>query len=263
MSIFAPGSSAGLSMPPRPRPRSRWLIRALAWGVAGLMLAAVLWRFPLVRLTRLDTTADVASGFDPRAEAARFWSADLEPALAAAADARETLALISRDPNEACRSHGRSVGLSRSCLYLVRGRGTIVEVGPTECRVTLDGGPGEAVVLATGLVFGSAVRDITGTIDPASRTDSRDLAELSNEINHLVHRKVIVPLTAAATVGGTIDFVACGQVQGKLPAGRPWKLLPLRAVVTSAAPPADATPPAVAPDRAAPASPAAVEGNGT
>ena len=254
-------------MPPRPRPRSHWLIRALAWGVAGLVLAAVLWRFPLVRLKRLDTTAAVASGFDPRAEAARFWSADLEPAFTAAADVRETLARISRDPSEACRAVGRSVGLSRSCLYLVRGRGTIVEVGPAECRVTLDGDPGEAVVLATGLVFGSAVRDITGTIDPASRTDSRDLAELSNEINHLVHRKVIVPLTAAATVGGTIEFVACGQVQGKLPAGRPWKLLPLRALVTSAAPASDATPPAVAPDRAgsdraAPVSPAAVEGDG-
>lgn len=218
----------------RPRPRSRWLGRGLAWGVAGLMLAAVLWRFPLVRLKRLDATAAEASSFDPRAEAARFWTADLEPALTAATDARETLAVIRRDPGEACRTLGRTVGLSRNCLYLVRGRGTIVDIRSAECRVTLDGDPGEAVVLATGLVFGPAVRDITGTVDHASRTDSRELAELSNEINRLVHRKVIEPLTAAATVGSTIEFVACGQVPGKLPTGRPWKLLPLRTVVTSA-----------------------------
>ena len=156
MSIFAPGSSAGWSMPPRPRPRSHWLIRALTWGVAGLVLAAVLWRFPLVRLKRLDTTAAVASGFDPRSEAARFWSADLEPAFTGAADVRETLARISRDPSEACRAVGRSVGLSRSCLYLVRGRGTIVEVGPAACRVTLDGDPDAA---GTPLLGGTLVPD--------------------------------------------------------------------------------------------------------
>jgi len=143
------------------------------------------------------------------------------------------MAAIRRDATEACRSLGRSVGLSRSCLYLVRGQGTIAEVGPSGCRVILDGDAGEAL-LATGLVFGTAIRDITGTVDPASRTDSRELATAASEINRLVQERVIAPLASEAKAGGRIEFVACGQVQGTLPQGKPWKLTPVRITLQEA-----------------------------
>jgi len=110
----------------------RWLV------VAALMAAigGLLWRYPLVRIRRLSDAAAVAA-FDPRAFAERFWADDLTPALATAGDAGVTLAAIRRDGAEACRSLGRSVGLSRTCLYLVRGAGTIVDVETTGCRVSL------------------------------------------------------------------------------------------------------------------------------
>lgn len=200
----------------------RWIVvLALAAAVGGL-----LWSFPLVRIRRLSDTV-TALAFDPRAFAERFWTDDLLPALSAAHAAGDVLAAARRDAAEACRSLGRSVGLSRTCLYLVRGAGTIAAVEPTGCRVVLDGDAGE-VVLATGLVFGTAIRDVTGTVDPASRTDSRELAAAATEINRLVQDRVIAELASRATADARIGFVACGQVQGRLAADTPWKLIPLR-----------------------------------
>lgn len=211
-------------MPVLPSPRSR--LRRLVVAAILASFGGLLWRFPLIRIRPLSEITAVAA-FDPRAFAGRFWADDLTPALAKANDAGEVMAAIRRDGAEACGSPGRSVGLSRTCLYLVRGTGTIVEVGSAGCRVALDGGAGD-VMLATGLVFGTAVRDVTGTVDPASRTDSRELAAAASEINRLVHERVIAPFTTAAKAGGRLEFAACGQVQGVLPADKPWKLIPLR-----------------------------------
>jgi predicted lipoprotein len=220
-----------MAVPPSPRSPIRWLVVAAIMAAVG----GLLWRYPLVRIRRLADSPTVAA-FDSRAFAERFWADDLTPAFAKAGNAGEVMAVIRRDGAEACRSLGRSVGLSRTCLFLVQGAGTIVEVEAAGCRVALDGDAGE-VMLATGLVFGTAVRDVTGTVDPASRTDSRELAAAATEINRLVQDRVIAPLTAAAKAGGRAEFVACGQVQGRLPADKPWKLIPLRASVVAGPPP--------------------------
>jgi predicted lipoprotein len=207
---------------PSSRPFAAWLVRA----VAVALVAGLAWQVPLVRFRRLDEVA-AAEVFDAKAFAERFWAADLEPACGGANDVADVRDAVRRDPATACQTLGRSPGLSRTCLYLVRGSGTIAEVGPTACRVALAGGQGD-VELATGLVFGTAIRDVTGTVDPASRTDSRDLAAAASEINRLAQERAIAPLKAGAAAGRTLEFVACGQVQGLLPADKPWRLIPVR-----------------------------------
>jgi predicted lipoprotein len=214
---------------PSSRPFAAWLVRA----VAVALVAGLAWQVPLVRFRRLDEVA-AAEVFDAKAFAERFWAADLEPACGGANDVADVRDAVRRDPATACQTLGRSPGLSRTCLYLVRGSGTIAEVGPTACRVALAGGQGD-VELATGLVFGTAIRDVTGTVDPASRTDSRDLAAAASEINRLAQERAIAPLKAGAAAGRTLEFVACGQVQGLLPAGKAWKLIPVQITLQQAA----------------------------
>ena len=213
-------------------PSSRPLAGRVAFAIAAAILAGLVWRFPLVRFRRLDQVATVAA-FDPRAYAERFWTDDLVPAFATAKEVDGVVAAVRSDPGAACRSLGRSPGLSRTCLYLVRGSGTISDVGPMGCRVNLTDDAGE-VELLTGLVFGTGVRDVTGTVDPASRTDSRELAAVASEINRLVQERAIAPLKAGAAAGRPIEFVACGQVQGTLPEGKPWKLIPVQVTLQEA-----------------------------
>lgn len=207
--------------------------RLAAWTAAAAGLAGLLWIVPLVRLRPLDA-ATAPAEFDAVAFAERHWREDLLPALAAARPIAAVIPALQADPAAACESFGRSVGLSRSCLYLVRGEGRVVEFSPGVCLVELAAPTEATVALATGLVFGTAVRDITGTVDPAARADSRELAAAATELNRLVQERVIAGLVSQATPGQTIAFVGCGQVQGRLPAGKPWKLIPLEVVVAEA-----------------------------
>ena len=208
-------------------PRSA-IIAALLVGVAALA-----WRFPLIHFSRLDRAveAEASAKFDAAAFAERFWDHDLTPALADAAELADVLPVLRSDPQAACGKWGRSVGLSRSCLYLVRGRGVVSSVENSAVKIILDREKSGDVELATAMVFGSVVRDVTGRIDPAALADSRDLNQAATEINRLVQERVIAKLKDQATEGATVSFVACGQVQGKLVAGKPWKLIPLEVEV--------------------------------
>lgn len=214
-----------------PPPARTLRSRAAAWLAFAVVLAGLLWFVPLVRLRPLDAATDPA-GFDAMAFAEHHWQQDLLPALAAAQPIAEVLPAVQVDPAGACESFGRSVGLSRSCLYLVRGEGRVVELGSGGCLVQLNDPTEATVSLATGLVFGTAVRDVTGTVDPAARADSRDLAAAATELNRLVQQRVIAGFVSQVERGRMIQFVACGQVQARLPAGKPWKLIPLRVVVS-------------------------------
>ncbi len=209
--------------------------RPLQWLSVGVMTALATWWVPLVRIKPLDTAlAPAADAFDAEAFARAFWTRDLEPALATAAPLAGVLEALRDDAASACRTFGRTVGLSRSCLYLVRATGTIESVSPNECRVVLDVPDGDVVTLTTGLVFGTTVRDVTGTVDLASRADSRDLAAVASAINKLVVTGPIAALKGAAAPGVVVDFVACGQVQTAPSAHKPWKLIPLRVTIGAA-----------------------------
>lgn len=216
---------------PLPPPARTILSRTAAWLAFVVVLAGLLWFVPLLRLRPLHVALDPAE-FDAMAFAEHHWQQDLLPALAAARPIAEVLPAVQVDPAGACESFGRSVGLSRSCLYLVRGEGRVVEVGSGGCLVELADPTGATVSLATGPVFGTAVRDVTGTVDPAARADSRDLAAAASELNRLVQERVIAGFVSQVQPGQTIEFVACGQVQARLTAGKPWKLIPLRVVVS-------------------------------
>ncbi len=218
---------------PSSSPSRTFVPRLAAWAAVAVGLAGLLWVVPLVRLRPLDA-ATAPVGFDAVAFAERHWREDLLPAIAEARPIAAVLPALQADPVAACQSLGRSVGLSRSCLYLVRGEGRVVELGRGGCLVQLTEPPGATVSLATGLVFGTAVRDVTGTVDPAARADSRELAAAATELNRLVQERVIAALVSQAAPGQTIEFVACGQVQGRLTTGTPWKLIPLEVVVMEA-----------------------------
>ncbi len=208
--------------------RARATFRGLAtWTAAAVLIAGLLWQFPLVRLRPLDAPSADPQAFDPVGFAERFWSDDLQPALADARPIAAVIAAIKADPAAACQSFGRSVGLSRSCIYLVEATGTVAAASSSECLVELDDPPGLTVALTIGPVFGTVVRDLPGTIDPAARADSRDLAAVATEVNRLVQERVIAGLKSSIAPGQRIECVACGQLQGSLPTDKPWKLIPL------------------------------------
>ena len=199
-------------------------------GVAVLSMAAAMWRFPLVRVSRLDSPdrAGVAVDFDAVAYAQALWDDRLLTVIGEAPDAEAVLAALRTSPAKACSEFGRTVGVNRSCLYALQGRGTIVSVDRNSVGVSLTTASAPDVSISTGLIFGNAVRDAAGLVEASDFADSREFNALSEQLNRLVETRVIVEFKKHAAVGQRIQFAGCAEVKRSWSADTPLAIIPVR-----------------------------------
>jgi len=197
------------------------------------MLAAVgvlAWFFPLFHVvSRESLRAEKEQAVFRAADFVKeFWSAKLTPALVEAADARAVLAVLRESPEQGRTQYGRSVGLGRSSLYFLRGRGAIVSVDSKQIGVSLADATGDAdIVLVTDLLFGNTVRDATGLLSGDDFPNSQQFNEVSTELNRTIELTIIPRLKQQAKVGAVIEFVGCAEVTNLPRDVTPLKVIPL------------------------------------
>jgi predicted lipoprotein len=182
------------------------------------------WFFPLLHVVSLDEwSAKRGEAAESAAEfAAKFWANQLAAARPEAIDAAGLLKALRENPELASEEFGRSVGLSRKYYFFVRGAGRIVSVERSGVGIALDEDGSEAdLLLVRGLVFGNAVRDAAGLLNPSDFKNSQYFNDISNELNHLVEAEVL-PALDQAEVDRAIRFVGCAEVQNR--AGQPLQL---------------------------------------
>jgi predicted lipoprotein len=193
----------------------------------GLFLCGVLfWFFPLFHIIHNETRRAVEpkTTFNAARFAETFWDEKLIPSLAHAPDAATLLSA----PKEIRANYGRTVGISRTKLIILRGSGAIASIDKTGVGVSLVPGSKTAnVLLQTGLIFGNTVRDATELLDVGTFPDSRQFNELSTELNRIVETRIIPTLTQKAAVGRTISFAGCGEITDDLDSANPLKIIPL------------------------------------
>src|SRR5262249_10451455 len=131
--------------------------RTVVTVLSLVVMAGLLWLVPLVHIIRLSDEKPPASF--PAAKFAKDFSTDkLMPRLANAADAKTVVSALRENPASAGQQYGRTVGISRSRFYFVRGTGTIVSIEPQGVGLSLENANDADIVLQTGLLFGNAVR---------------------------------------------------------------------------------------------------------
>lgn len=195
-------------------------------GAAGTLL----WFFPLFHVVSMEARSASREQATPSAAefAAKFWDTALAAALPDAADAARLLAALRENPELAREQFGRSVGLSRRYYFFVRGVGRIVSIDRTTVGVVLQNDGTDAdVLLVRGLVFGNAVRDATGLLNPSDYRNSQHFNDISSELNHLVEARVLPTLNERAKVGSTIHFVGCAEVERRADGPVQLKTVPL------------------------------------
>jgi len=201
-----------------------------------LAIAILTWFFPLFHIVRLAEkwTRSKSSEFNARAVAEQFWMQRLLPALGEAMDVTEVLSAARSDPKQIRSRFGRTVGLSRSYFLFVRGSGTVLTVDKAGISLAIDGSaPSENVILRTGPIFGSAVRDATGLLSASSFPNSRQFNDLAAELNNIVKQTITAKLRDEAQPGQRIEFVGCTEVQNESIDLNPLKIVPLSVKVTS------------------------------
>jgi predicted lipoprotein len=201
------------------------------------LAAAITWRYPLFHVVSLKKTTEAANSaaFNAEKVASTFWEEKLTPALSAAPDAAEVVAAFKADPAAARKTFGRSVGISRSTLLLVRGGGTVTAIEDGRIGVALGAEPTDDKAapdlwLTTDPIFNNAVRDSTGLIRSQDFPNSQHFNQLAAALNAIVEERVVPPLRKAAASGKQIGFAACAELRGgtvKLP----LTLIPLEATV--------------------------------
>ncbi|HVW20334.1 MAG TPA: DUF2291 family protein [Opitutaceae bacterium] len=200
------------------------------WGIflAGALLLAAAALFPPVRFHRLRAERPAAAGFQAPAYARKFWRERLLPAGERAAPASEVLAALRRDPAAAEKKYGRTIGDSDTRYFFFQGTGTVVADGKSGVALALAGG-GADLIFPTGFLFGNAVRDASGLLDPGAFANSQDFNAVAAELNHLVETRVLPALRDGARPGRRLRFVAAAEVDPDDGPARPLPAVPVEA----------------------------------
>lgn len=200
------------------------------FAILGVLVAAgmLFWRFPLFHVVAQgEAAARQAPQFNAAEFVQTFWTERLVPSLGEAADAASVLAALRDTPDEARQKFGRSAGLGRAVLFIVRGQGAVVTNDASGVGVALrEGERAPEVVLQTGVISGNTVRDATGLLSAGDYPSSQQFNEISTELNKIVETSVI-PELKSAEVGRRIAFVGCARVVNLPGDARPLKLIPL------------------------------------
>jgi len=201
--------------------------------IAGALVAAgvLTWFFPLFHVVSRSSikSAQAAAQFQAADYVKKFWKDRLIPALGEADDAVAVLAALRENPEQARTEFGRTVGLGRSTLYFVSGKGTIVSVDGKAVGVSLGSAKKEPdVSISTGLLFGNTARDATRLMDGSEFPNSQQFNEISTELNRTIEATVLPTLKKQAKVGDAIHFVGCAEVTTLPRDISPLKVVPLQ-----------------------------------
>jgi len=212
--------------PSRSRKGTRFVI-----GLAALLvIAGFCWIFPPFHLRSLAQVraAKASLQFNAPDFVDKFWNEQLLKSLDRAAEAGKVLAAIAAGPQKAREQFGRSVGISSSYYFFLRGSGRVVSVNDTGIGLSLKTeGHDVDVLVPLGLVFGNAVRDGTGLLDSSTFPNSQEFNDISAALNHIVETQVLPELQRLAAPGKRVQFAGCVEVSDEDRDLKPLKLVPI------------------------------------
>jgi predicted lipoprotein len=189
--------------------------KALPVLIVIIVLAGLCWLFPPFHIRSLKKVEAAIAGaqFNPTDFVKQFWSEKLLPATAKAAEATNVVATIAADPVKAQKEFGRSVGISSTYYFFLRGTARVVSADDNSINLSLkDEGSDVDITVPLGPVFGDAVRDGTGLLNPSHYPNAQDYNGISAALDHVVETQVLPGFQKIAKVGVKVQFTGCVEV---------------------------------------------------
>jgi predicted lipoprotein len=206
-------------------------MRVVRCLIALVVVAGFFRFFPLFHVERLKTAAEqAATVFDAQQFAETFWTGKLLPAInSSSVKAEVLLPAIKADAAAARKKYSHGAGLGDTYFYFVSGSGraTSVSDDAVSLRVT-NGGNDAEVSIQTGLIFGDALRDGTGLLNPSDFPNSQNFNDISATLDHIAESRVLPALRKQAKVGATIFFAGCAEVDDETTDLEPLKVIPIQ-----------------------------------
>jgi predicted lipoprotein len=203
--------------------------KAITAPIVIVVLAGLCWLFPPFHIRSLKKVEEAIAGaqFNPTDFVKQFWSEKLLPATAKAAEVTNVMAAIAADPAKAQKEFGRSVGISSTYYFFIRGWARVISADDNSINLSLkDTEDGVGITVPLGPVFGDAVRDGTGLLNPSDYPNAQDYNGISAALDHIVETQVLPEFQKIAKVGAKVRFAGCVEVDD--PSGlKPLSLVPI------------------------------------
>ncbi|MBN1464271.1 DUF2291 family protein [candidate division KSB1 bacterium] len=165
--------------------------------------------------------------FEPAQYAASFWE-ELQGELYRAVDASELLHYFATDMKTAVERYGRTLGLSRSHSYLVKGAGVIMDITDDALLISLQPAPNAAnIALATAFLFGNEIRDGAGIVNVSDFPSTMEFNTISVAINKIVSEEILPPVLKTVKRGDSVHFVGATTVNEETPDIHPLRVVPV------------------------------------
>lgn len=173
------------------------------------VIATLIFSFRIEKLDEYNATNNI-SIYNSEAYATELWKNKM-PAIIQ--DAPQILPLIEEletNKQKAFEDFGKKLGISRTWYFMAKGEGLVDSLEEEYLWVNM--GNHIRIQLATGFIFGNAVRDASGVANIDDFINMTDFNNVSVSLNKLVKNEVVRELKNSAEPGMKIEFAGAFEI---------------------------------------------------
>ena len=175
------------------------------------IISIILILFLSVDIKKLDKLQeDVNIQFDLKRYVDNFWDNGLPASIEKAPGITLLIDLLKDDPNKAFDDYSKVLGISQTHYFITKGEGVIRSVDEEDITVRIDNST--EVKIATGFIFGNAVRDGSGKVNIDDFLNMTDFNNVSVAINKMVKENVVSVLKRDAAPGMKLEFAGAFEI---------------------------------------------------
>jgi predicted lipoprotein len=192
-------------------------------GTAAVLLVV----FLSLDIQKLDAylAAQPPVTFDADEYARVVWEKKMPGVIRDAPDILTVLDLLQSNPEQAFDRMGRELGISGTRYFMVKGEGIIDSVEEESLRIQLD--QDVRIELATGFIFGNAIRDGSGVVDIDEFVNMTDFNMVSIALNRRVKEEVVPRLVRSARPDVSLEFAGAFEMREDQPYIHSIRIIPV------------------------------------
>jgi predicted lipoprotein len=151
-----------------------------------------------------EVNAGAAKTFDAPGYAATYFYKQLPAESAKAPEIGKLISFVKSDAASTFKTYGHALAIGTVKYFLVNGQGHVTNIDDNGLTVLTPSG--SSVLLATGYVYGNAVRDASGLVDVNKFTNTMDLNNISAEVDKIIRSRVLPGILPQVTKGSHVQF---------------------------------------------------------
>ena len=173
--------------------------------ITALLLSVALYHSLYFEKLDVKKERESTKDFNPVEKVDYFWKYELDDRFESALDLKYFDSQLTDHPESLMRQHGKSVGITSTFCFLVKGTAIMNEQDADELPVEIANSNAE-YSLQIKYIFGNTARDALGFFDIADFENTMDFNAVAREVNRRIRENEISKLDSLSP-GSRIMFV--------------------------------------------------------